>query len=620
MALRLHLGPVFSLECLSVPRRWQVFAGRVFFVALLLAGLWMIWAPADRIFTSHRDLAQIGEKFFVILVITQLIVVMLLAPAATAGSICVEKSRGTLHHVFVTDLTDREIILGKLSARLLSVFSLMACGIPVVALSGLLGGVDYGAVAGAYLVTIGVAITSCAIAMFFSVWVRRASQALLSTYALLGLWTGLSRILAEFAVGGVGMSPSSEFVWYLQMADPFALALAPLSAPQGASWNHALAYLGVSLGFSTLIVVRTIRRLRAVVIGQADRKASRQRADAPLRILDYLPGPPLDGNPVLWREWHRKRPTRWTGRFWTLYAVASTAASLFAIFAYFANPGGIGPDELAGVVNGCGVSIGLLLLTISATTSLAEERDRGSLDVIMTTPLPTATILWGKWWGTYAMVPRLAILPVWVSAGIALVSGNWLAPFAMLGLILAYSAFITSLGLGLAIWIPRLGRAIGTGIFLYLMLSICLYFARHVFVRSDISSPGGAMTVTGPTGVTVYFNNYPGSEHAWDWLNLGIPLLGIYETTRWAGHVPAWWQTSDLPLYVFGTNTAYGWTPVWIGVYVAFSAWLMLASIASFDRFLGRMTTHLRLNAPSRADPRLPAVPEPTSAHVLRKL
>ena len=64
---------------------------------------------------------------------------------------------------------------------------------------------------------------------------------------------------------------------------------------------------------------------------QANRPQKRERPDAPARLVDYLPGPPLDGNPVLWREWHRKRPSRWTGRFWTAYAIASTLASLYVL-------------------------------------------------------------------------------------------------------------------------------------------------------------------------------------------------------------------------------------------------------------------------------------------------
>ena len=32
-----------------------------------------------------------------------------------------------------------------------------------------------------------------------------------------------------------------------------------------------------------------------------------------------LPGPTLDANPVLWREWHRKRPSRWSRGVWITY-------------------------------------------------------------------------------------------------------------------------------------------------------------------------------------------------------------------------------------------------------------------------------------------------------------
>ena len=65
---------------------------------------------------------------------------------------------------------------------------------------------------------------------------------------------------------------------------------------------------------------------------------------------------------------------------------------------------------------------------------LAEERDRGSLDVIMATPLTSREIVWGKWWGTFAMVPRLAILPIWVAAGASMVTGRGIGPVLMIGL------------------------------------------------------------------------------------------------------------------------------------------------------------------------------------------
>ncbi len=69
-------------------------------------------------------------------------------------------------------------------------------------------------------------------------------------------------------------------------------------------------------------------------------------------------------------------------------------------------------------VNALQVSIGLLFLSVIAATSLAEERARGSLDLLMTTPMETAEIVIGKWLGTFRLVPPLAILPPLVVLGI----------------------------------------------------------------------------------------------------------------------------------------------------------------------------------------------------------
>ena len=60
-----------------------------------------------------------------------------------------------------------------------------------------------------------------------------------------------------------------------------------------------------------------------------------------------------------------------------------------------------GNQEMIAIMSMFQVSLGLLLLSVSAATSLAEERVRGSLDVLLCTPLSTRSILVGKWWGSF---------------------------------------------------------------------------------------------------------------------------------------------------------------------------------------------------------------------------
>ena len=83
---------------------------------------------------------------------------LLAAPAATAGAVCLDKARGTLDHVLATDLSNAEIVLGKLGVRLIPVLGLIVCVLPVVALSGLMGGIDPMALGGSFLVAIGCAL------------------------------------------------------------------------------------------------------------------------------------------------------------------------------------------------------------------------------------------------------------------------------------------------------------------------------------------------------------------------------------------------------------------------------------------------------------------------------
>ena len=102
-------------------------------------------------------------------------------------------------------------------------------------------------------------------------------------------------------------------------------------------------------------------------------------------------------------------------------------------------------------VNGFQVAIGMLLLSVTAATSLSEERVRGSLDVLMTTTLSTREIVLGKWLGTFRRVPLLAVLPVLVVACNDPSKPHYI-PTILMTMIFVFvcGAAITSLGLAMA--------------------------------------------------------------------------------------------------------------------------------------------------------------------------
>jgi len=206
MATRL-LGPVFTYECAAAARRRRTYAARAGFLAVLLVSLTIMWA--ERLATDPRDigarrLAGVSESFFRAVAGTQLVLVLLAAPAYTAGAVCLDRAHGNLSLLLATDLSAAEVVLGKLGARLLQVLGLVLAGLPVLFLATLLGGIDPQAVLGSFLVTLGAGVFGCALALLLSVWGDRPPDVLLGTYTVLAVW-----LLAWPLTCGRGVSPSA---------------------------------------------------------------------------------------------------------------------------------------------------------------------------------------------------------------------------------------------------------------------------------------------------------------------------------------------------------------------------------------------------------------------------
>jgi ABC-type transport system involved in multi-copper enzyme maturation permease subunit len=567
------LGPVFAYEWLMAARRWQGYALRSVLVALLLLGLAGVWWGSGGVTgdLSDRQFAEIGQGFYAVTTLILLGLVGLAAPAATAGAVCLDKARGNLTLLLATDLTDAEIVLGKLAARLVPVLALIASAIPVQALATLLGGVDPAMMAGVVLVCLACAVFGCTLALTLSVWGQKPHEVLLATYAF-GIFYLLS---APIWAGLFSMIPWWARPAWLpgQMAllpyNPIFLALAPLGSPPG------LGPIGLgaqgrfcALGFATsaLLALAATWRCRSVVIRQAGRGESTRRARPrrrPLgRLARLIPSPALDGNPVLWREWHRRRPSRWSVAVWSLFGLLSSVFSLWTIAEVFRGAA-MAAVEMGAVVAALQVGAGLLLLSVSAATSLAEERQRGSLDVLLATPLPTRSIVLGKWLGAFRGVPLLVIWPVCIAAALATQSGFFLGPVLIAGLILAYGAAINSLGLALATWLPQMGRAIGLTAGLYVVVLIAAIPCAFLLFGEGPNDAGSGVASASPfwgIGYSCAIFGDPGGPPA------GSPAFSNHHIVE---------QSI--------------WILFWIISYGLVALGLLLATLATFNPCLGRV-------------------------------
>jgi hypothetical protein len=91
MKMRWGPGLVFAFESLIAVRRWQVYTLRSIYVGLLLLVLTRTWRPSNRTIRTLAQAAAIDRLFLCTDITVQLVVVLLAAPAATAGAICVDR-------------------------------------------------------------------------------------------------------------------------------------------------------------------------------------------------------------------------------------------------------------------------------------------------------------------------------------------------------------------------------------------------------------------------------------------------------------------------------------------------------------------------------------------------
>jgi ABC-type transport system involved in multi-copper enzyme maturation permease subunit len=573
-------GPVFLYECLANSRRWQTYALRAVGVGALLSAMGFVALSSDATTggNSYRDYAKLGQSYFFALIGVELALVMFAAPAATAGSICVDRARGTLAHMLMTDLSDPEIVLGKLAARLLPVFGLVACSWPVMAISSLLGGIDPVALVLAFAIIVVVAVLGCATALALSVWARKSHEVILATYMvfILGLllwpiWMGI-------------MSGSWAPDWTL-LANPFYVAFAPYAVPDKLGFWDYLIFFGVSLGASAGLIVLAVWKMRTVACRGPVETSKGPRIGLIGRITRWLPGPSLDRSPVLWREWHRARPSRWM--MFLLVCLMGTTGLLCIIgaIAIWKNGVQIGPSfswETAGIYGYLlHLIFGLLMLSAVAPTSMAEEWQRGSLDILAATALSSRSIVVGKWLGTFRLAALLAVCPGFIALAMAtarqaspmptwagmppdyfheiLLGARLFGVLVVIGTILAHGALITSIGLALAVWIKRQSRAIAFSVGLFVLI-VMTWPIVAMIVFSPAQSRADGIAALSPMAACAAF-------------------VRVLTTRRY-----------------FNTGEIFGWASAWVVVVPILAMgllWLTIRSIdGCFDRISDRPWRH----------------------------
>ena len=143
----------------------------------------------------------------------------------------------------------------------------------------------------------------------------------------------------------------------------------------------------------------------------------------------------------------------------------------------------------------------------------------------MTSPVKTERIVLAKWWGAYRSVPALAFLPalgavVIAAAGaINLYGGTrtgqpplsltWIDRMAFMcfptAMLLAQGAVVVSVGLALATWIARLGRAVAVSVASYAFVAFGWLLVVEMEIVDELPR-AGLVCLIGTTTMPDFFS------------------------------------------------------------------------------------------------------------------
>ena len=197
---------------------------------------------------------QLGQAMFESLSKLAVILVGLLVPVFSAGSITIEKEQKTLTSLLMSMLAPVSIVVGKLAASVGYVLLVVSTSIPIILLAFLFGGVSLTSFLLHYLSLATVAVFLGSLGLLISASFKRSMYAIAFNYGLLAL----SATLALFAMSYLRGIEYSLKVPIL----PYVAFLNPLFFLEAGTRHHWLMFVLFYLCFATLLSYKATNRVR----------------------------------------------------------------------------------------------------------------------------------------------------------------------------------------------------------------------------------------------------------------------------------------------------------------------------------------------------------------------
>ncbi|MFA9477894.1 ABC transporter permease [Phycisphaerales bacterium AB-hyl4] len=424
-------------------------------IALVLVGLLSGGGMQPQV--SLTDLAKSGTWVFGIVAYGQVILVCLLAPLFMAGAIGREQQGQTFDILLTTPMSNLQIVLGSLLGRLFFILALLLSGLPLFAVLLVFGGVPIASVFVAFAVAALTAISVGAVAVTISVLRAGGRKAVFMFVVAVGAY-----LIGAYALDVVllrRVAAAADSTTWLTPLHPLLVLEASLNSANYRAPGPEVTgdlpwllrfYLGRPfaafavlslLGSAVLMVVSSLvlRQLPSLGLGEP-RWLRWLKRKLRLPVAEgggerRRPGRDVWQNPVAWREANtRGKVMSGIAARWGFAVLALGAgAGLLAAYHFEALPIVPGPGGRPMPAHELfhAALLTLLLLEVAVVTMVAiymsagavsKEREDGTLDLMLTTPITPRFYIWGKLRGVVSFLSLLIALPVLTLAMVAVYS------------------------------------------------------------------------------------------------------------------------------------------------------------------------------------------------------
>ncbi len=483
------INPVLRKDILGLLRLKRVAAIQVFFILVLSVMVLATW-PQSGVIGGSVEVAQANssinagtgdsdglvrrqDQLLLGLVVGQIVLLVLFVPGIAATALTGEKEANTLEMLYASRLTPGQIIWGKVALSIAYPLLLLISGLPFVALLNYRGDVQSGDLLWSYVILVVTAIFLGMLSLVISAVCRQSSTALVAGYVVTLTVCGGVLVPAAIMLDQQG-GPLAGVLHGVRAISPIAAALSLLRPHLNSLGGSDLKQLPALHPIFIVVAVVASAGCFMVLVSRLRRPPQEALPTTPQspaqrslgRRLMYLIDPkkrrkPFGTfNPILGKE---RRTSNLGSGSWLIrltYAALFLSLALAAMALY----GGSEYSDLLRYVVAILVSfqMGIIALVVPSLTSstISNELENGTFEILRLAPLRGSTIFWGKFIPSFlpALLPNLALLPAY--GAITFIDHGYIPRLVLLVPVIAMAVlFCCTLGLTCSTWFNNTARA-----------------------------------------------------------------------------------------------------------------------------------------------------------------